>query len=68
VVQVLTTEEVVVAWKAMWKTASPCSNPHALGGVPENVREDIEGGYGPSTHYSRGICQGQGELNKVEVK
>jgi len=33
----------VVAWKAMWNTASPRSNTGALGGVPESVREDIEG-------------------------
>jgi len=56
VAQVLTTEEVVVAWKTMWNTASPRSNPRALGGVPGSVREDIEGGYGSSAHYSRGIC------------
>ena len=45
--QVLTTEEVVVAWKAIWSTASSCSNSRALGGVPESVREDIEGECGP---------------------
>ena len=43
---VLTTEEVVVAWKTMWNTASPCSNQRALGGVPESVRDDIEGDVG----------------------
>ena len=32
VAQVLTTEEVVVAWKTMWNTASPCSNQRTLGG------------------------------------
>jgi hypothetical protein len=41
--RVLTTEEVVFAWKTIWNTVSSCSNPRALGGVPESVREDIEG-------------------------